>query len=43
MAAVGERAGIMKLMAKGFNQYLFHLANLHRHLQESRYLIRPVN
>ena len=43
MAAVGERAGIMKLMAKGFNQYLFHLANLHRHLRESRYLIRPVN
>ncbi len=43
MAAVGKRAGIMKLMAKGFNQYLFHLANLHRHLQESRYLIRPVN
>jgi hypothetical protein len=43
MGAVGERAGIMKLMAKGFNQYLFHLANLHRHLQENRYPIRPVN
>ena len=43
MAAVGKRAGIMKLMAKGFSQYLFHLANLHRHLQESRYLIRPEN
>ena len=43
MAAVGKRAGIMKLMAQGFNQYLFHLANLHRHLQESRYLIKPVN
>ena len=43
MAAVGKRERIVKLMAKGFDQYLFHLANLHRHLQESRYLIRPVN
>src|ERR1700743_14247 len=43
MAAVGKRAKIMKLMAKGFSQYLFHLANLNRHLQESRYLIRPEN
>ena len=43
MAAVGKRAGIMKLMAKGFDQYLFHLANLHQHLQESRYLIRAKN
>jgi len=43
MAAVGKRAGIMKLMARGFSQYLFHLANLNRHLQESRYLIRPEN
>lgn len=43
MAAVGKRARIMKLMAKGFNQYLFDLANLHQHLQESRYLIRPKN
>src|SRR5580704_5525936 len=33
MAAVGKRAGIMKLMAKGFNQYLFHLANLNQHLR----------
>jgi len=40
MAAVGKRARIMKLMAKGFDQYLFHLANLNQHLQESRYLIR---
>jgi hypothetical protein len=40
MAAVGKRERIMKLMAKGFDQYLFHLANLHQHLQESRYLIR---
>ena len=43
MAAVGKRAKIMKLMATGFSQYLFHLANLNRHLQESRYLIRTVN
>lgn len=40
MAAVGKRARIMKLMAKGFDQYLFHLANLNQHLQESRYLIK---
>jgi hypothetical protein len=40
MAAVGKRERIMKQMAKGFHQYLFHLANLHRHLRESRYLIR---
>ena len=43
MAAVGKRERMMKLMAAGFNQYLFHLANLHRHLRESRYLIRPEN
>jgi hypothetical protein len=40
MAAVGKRSRIMKLMAAGFDRYLFHLAELHRHLQESRYLIR---
>lgn len=40
MAAVGNRAKMMKLMAAGFNQYLFHLANLQQHLRESRYLIR---
>jgi hypothetical protein len=43
MAAVGKRARMMKLMATGFDQYLFHLANLHQHLRESRYLIRAVN
>jgi hypothetical protein len=43
MAAVGSRAKMMKLIAAEFGQYLFHLANLHRNLQESRYLIRPVN
>ncbi|WP_263366985.1 hypothetical protein [Edaphobacter bradus] len=43
MAAVGKRERMMKLMAAGFHQYLFHLANLHRHLRESRYLIRPEN
>lgn len=43
MAAVGKRAKMMKLMAAGFHQYLFHLASLHQHLQESRYLIRPEN
>jgi hypothetical protein len=40
MAAVGKREKIMKLMAEGFHEYLFHLANLQRHLRESRYLIR---
>jgi hypothetical protein len=40
MAAVGKRERIMKLMAKGFDQYLLHLANLQRHLRESRYLIK---
>jgi hypothetical protein len=43
MAAVGKRAGMMKLVATGFDQYLFHLANLQRHLRESRYLIRTEN
>jgi hypothetical protein len=43
MAAVGKRERIMKLMAAGFSQYLFHLANLHRNLRESRYLIRMDN
>lgn len=43
MAAVGKRAAIMKLMAQGFHQYLNHLADLNRHLRESRYLIRPQN
>jgi hypothetical protein len=33
----------MKLMAAGFHQYLFHLADLHQHLRESRYLIRTDN
>ena len=43
MAAVGKREKIMKLMAAGFSQYLLHLANLHQHLQDSRYLIRMNN
>lgn len=43
MAAVGKREKMMKLMAAEFSQYIFHLANLHRHLQESRYLIRTEN
>ncbi len=43
MAAVGKRERIMKQMAAGFSQYLFHLANLHQHLHESRYLIKPEN
>jgi hypothetical protein len=43
MAAVGKRERMMKLMATEFDQYLFHLANLHRHLRESRYLIRMEN
>ncbi len=43
MAAVGKRARVMKLMATGFDQYLFLLANLHRHLRENRYLIRTEN
>src|SRR6266567_4563147 len=40
MAAVGNRARMMKLMAAEFGQYLFHLSNLHRNLRENRYLIR---
>ena len=40
MAAVGKREKIMKSMAAGFHEYLSHLANLQRHLWESRYLIR---
>ncbi len=40
MAAVGKREKIMRLMAAGFREYLFHLANLQRHLRESRLLIR---
>jgi hypothetical protein len=43
MAAVGKREKVMKLMAEGFDQYLFHLANLQRHLHESKYLIRMEN
>lgn len=43
MAAVGKREKMMRLMAAEFHQHLFHLAELHRNLQESRYLIRPVN
>jgi hypothetical protein len=43
MAAVGKRERIMKLMAADFNRYLFHLASLHQHLHESRYLIKPMN
>ena len=41
MAAVGRREKVMRLMAAGFSQYLLHLAMLHRHLRENRYLIRP--
>src|SRR5260370_18703994 len=41
MAAVGKRARMMKLMATGFHQYLFRLAELHRHLPEIRYLLSP--
>jgi len=41
MAAVGKRERMMRLMAAEFSQYLFHLAELHRNLRESRYLIRP--
>jgi hypothetical protein len=43
MAAVGKRERIMKLVAEGFDRYLFHLANLQQHLRESRYLIRGDN
>jgi hypothetical protein len=43
MAAVGKRERIMKLMAADFRDYLMHLAELYRHMQERRYLIRPVN
>lgn len=43
MAAVGKRARMMQQMAGEFSQYLFHLAQMHRNLQESRYLIRTDN
>jgi hypothetical protein len=43
MAAVGKRERMMKLMAAEFHQHLFHLANLHRNLRESRYLIGTDN
>jgi hypothetical protein len=43
MAAVGKRAKMMKLMAAEFGQYLFHLSEMQRNLQESRYLIRTDN
>jgi hypothetical protein len=43
MAAVGARAKMMQMMAAEFGQYLMHLAELHRNLQESRYLIRTDN
>lgn len=39
MAAVGKRSRIMNLLAADFSQYLFHLANLHQHLVESKYLL----
>ena len=41
MAAVGKREKMMRQVAAEFHQYLFLLANLHQHLCESRYLIRP--
>ena len=40
MAAVGRREKMMKLMAAGFRQYLYCLAELHQRLRDSRYLIR---
>ena len=43
MAAVGKRARTMSMMADGFHQYLFHLADLQRQLRENKYLIRPDN
>jgi hypothetical protein len=43
MAAVGKREPTMKRMAAEFAEYLYHLAEMHRNLRESRYLIRPVN
>jgi hypothetical protein len=43
MAAVGNRERVMKLIAKEFNQYLFLLASLQRHLCDSRLVIRMNN
>jgi hypothetical protein len=43
MAAVGTRAKMMQRMAAEFAEYLFHLAEMHRNLRESRYLIRTDN
>ena len=41
MAAVGNRERTMKLMAEGFDEYLFSLADLHKCLNEKKYLIKP--
>ncbi len=43
MAAVGKKERTMKLMARGFNEYLFILANLQKELNEKRYLIKLAN
>jgi hypothetical protein len=43
MAAVGKRAKVMRQMAHDFGEYLFRLADLHRNLRESRFLIRLQN
>jgi hypothetical protein len=43
MAAVGKREKTMRLIAAEFDQHLYYLADVHRNLRESRYLIRPVN
>ena len=43
MAAVGSKERTMKLMARGFNEYLFSLTCLQRHLREKKYLIKFEN
>jgi len=43
MAAVGKREKMMKRMAAEFAEYMYHLSEMHRNLQESRYLIRTDN
>jgi len=40
MAAVGKREKLLKLIARGFDEYLFYLARLYAHLAEKKYLLK---
>ena len=39
MAAMGKRGKTMELVARRFDEHLFHFTRLHKHLEEKRYLI----